>query len=151
MSGIGDALTRIVELQELAVPNAAAKPFGVYTSPSFPYWTNQVAIQTITRTSSNRALYTYNVTMRLYLGNLTEGYDGDLELKAVDYLESVSAFFEPRSRLQTPTYPLPLDALGQHLVAVLPGRVAQFGEPSAPQLGVLIPLEVPIPIRINRA
>lgn len=143
----------IVPLQEtltkdLLGKETAALPFAAYFQPGFPYWTNQVALQSVERPSGDIRIYVYRITMRLFLGKLTEGYEGDIETDCIDLLHESTAYFEARPRLTLPngTSARYLHSRG---CTVANGEVAIFGNPPTEgggdqKFGVNVRLDVPV-------
>lgn len=139
---------QIALIQAQLAQDAESKAFAKYSQPGFPYWTNQIALQTVERPSADIRIYTYRVTMRLFLGKVTEGYEGDLESDAIDVLDEAAAYFEarPRLTLATGSSPRYLHARGCTLAN---GEVAIFGaapgtEGGDQKFGVTLRLDVPI-------
>lgn len=96
---INDVLARLVLLEGELYPDVPAKPFPAYFQSGYPYITHQAGIQSIERPSSDVRVYVYRVTIRLFRGTFTEGYEGDIQVQCMEDAEQMVSFFEARPRL----------------------------------------------------
>ena len=99
---LADAMTRVVEMQKLALPDTKAafsNPLATY--PNFPFWVN--TLSTITPRTAPTALQQtteYVVRMRLVIGHMKEGYEGTLPDKLWAWTPQVLEYFQARKHLQ---------------------------------------------------
>lgn len=105
MSTLNSLIDRLVIMQREAVPNSHAMNVATDNYPRYPYWTNQAGPSSYENASAHQKKITYQITMRLFAGKLTEGQRGALESTIHDYIGDVFEYFAARPRLQCATAP----------------------------------------------
>ena len=96
---------RDLEIEALAALTSPvtcdAVEYFYHVQEDFPYWTNRISGIAVTGDSEEFDFDTYEVTMRLIVGHITEGYVGDPESTLYLYIPHVKLFFNEREHLQT--------------------------------------------------
>lgn len=144
MSGIGNALARIVVMQVALVANSQAVDVAGYEQATLPYWTNNRALGSVERVSAAIRTLVFNVTMTLHRGELTEGYRVELEEALQDEMENAVVYFEERAYLQTVAQPDRLAVIAGRGCSILRADIR-----AQKHLTAVIVLEVPIVKAIN--
>lgn len=100
-----------------------AVPLFVWAQEAFPYFTNRLGTITVAQDedSEDFDVYTYEVTLRLVIGHVTEGYKGETDTRLQRWIPHLIKFFNERELLQSAAYPLALDALTRARVASCTG------------------------------
>lgn len=143
MPDINALLARVVLLEKaalaaLATPKTAdAVPYFFHTQETFPYFTNRVSGIVVEGDSEDFDVDTYQVTMRLVVGHVTEGYIGEPESNLYTYIPQIQTYFNERDGLvDGTTYTSHMDELHWARVTACSGlRVFQNAGISAQQVG----------------
>lgn len=90
--------------------NAVDRFFHVQAT--YPFFVNRLGAITVDDDSEDFDVYTVNVQMRLLIGHLTEGYNGEVENRLQLYIPQIISYFNSRELLQSATYTEALDDLG---------------------------------------
>lgn len=110
MVDLTDILNRICALEQegmlAASPSVGCKavPRFIYTQEDFPYWTNRVAQMTADDDSQDFRVYEYDITARLVIGHVTQGYRGQNDALLQAWLPHMIQWFDERELLQSTTY-----------------------------------------------
>lgn len=75
-----------------------------HTQSTYPYFVNRLGAITIEGDSEDLDVYTINVQMRLLIGHITEGYEGEVENRLQVYIPQVISYFNERQLLQSIAY-----------------------------------------------
>lgn len=110
-------MDRVAALEEEALfvmtpsvdANAVDRFFHV--QPTYPYFTNRLGQITVDDDGEDYDVYTVNVQMRLLIGQMTEGYDGEVENRLQLYIPQIITYFNERELLQSTTFTSALDDL----------------------------------------
>lgn len=145
MSAIGNALARIVEMQETLIAGSQAVRVALYSQPGEPFWTNNVSIERVEDSGASIITIIYNVTMVLQRGKLTEQFDTEQEADLQDEIESAAVYFAERRYLQTATVTTRLPEIAGRGCTLLS---AALRAPADTLNGVIV-LSVPIVKAIN--
>lgn len=110
MGYLHDLLLRIceVEIEAMSPVKVDAKPFFPYSQEAFPYFYNQLAEGTYSQENGMDYVFqTRRVNAYLVIAHLTEGYRGDAQEKADDYIPKVIEGFTSMkgSMLVSDAYP----------------------------------------------
>ena len=98
-----EAVGRIVAMEKLVVPNAVtAVPYIAYVQDTFPYWTNGMGRTPAPDGPDDATRYDLTVTMRLVIGHLTAGYEGENQEAAWVIAPTVLRYFRRYRFLQLP-------------------------------------------------
>ncbi len=115
-----------------------AKEYLYHVQEEFPYWTNRISGIAVAGDSEELDVDTYEVTMRLIVGHITEGYVGDPESTLYLYIPHVKLFFNEHEMLQTTSgdYDTAMTSLWNARIGNSPGlRVYTDAGISAQQVG----------------
>jgi hypothetical protein len=151
-SYLSDLMSRAAAVCELAVPGAVAKPFALYEQAAFPYFTLRIGETTFADMDEDRETRTYTVVIRLVIGHVTEGYEGDLETALYDYIVAVEDAFANRRGLQSPTYSAGMRYLNPRVTRLTRStglRVFQNIGIDAQQVGVEFTLVAPVTVGVQ--
>lgn len=103
---LSDVLSRLAVLQESLLTDSVAAPYQTYIQAGQPYWTNAASLTGAVKKSDAIVVFTFQITQRLYFGNLGQRYDGKLELALAGVLYDLVVYLAQHPRLaQLPTYP----------------------------------------------
>ena len=110
-SPIAEVKPRLVEIQIEVMASLAvtcdAKPYFNHTQEAFPYWTNRTGPVVTESDIEDFEEDTYSFIMRLVIGHLTEGYDGEVEVNLDTWIPVIIKYFNEREWLNTETtYPV---------------------------------------------
>lgn len=112
-----DMVDRVVAL-ERACMRALNTPVNVDATKQFfrPYtgtvlFTNRLAPLTIESESEDIDLITIDLKMRLIIGHITQGYEGDNEANLYTYIPHVLEYFNERPLLVDTAFPTHIDHL----------------------------------------
>lgn len=104
-----------IEIEALAgmtpAVTADAKAFMLHTQEAFPYFVHRVGNLNIDYDSHDFDTYEVEVTARLVVGHMTEGYHGQPESVLYSYIPVVIEAINARELLQSAAYPTALDGL----------------------------------------
>lgn len=100
-------LQRVSDLQKAAL-NFDSVPFFIYTQGTLPYWTNRVGPITVGGDSEDFDLHTYDILMRLIIGHVTEGVQGERESDLYSYIPRIIDYFNSRALLMDDTFTVEL-------------------------------------------
>lgn len=95
-----DLLTRLVLMQQAAMPGSDAVPVSVYTQEGTPYWVNHVDGFTVELESENLQIVTYTITMTQVLSATTEGFESEAERQIHAWLPVILQYFGQRRQLK---------------------------------------------------
>jgi len=109
-SPITEVKARLVEIQIEVMTSLGedcdAKAYFNHTQEDFPYWTNRIGPITTESEIEDFEDDTYTFIMRLVIGHLTEGYDGEVEVNLDTWIPVIIKYFNEREWLNTETtYP----------------------------------------------
>ena len=107
------ALTPAVEA------NAVDRFFHVQAT--YPFFVNRLGAMTIDDDSEDLDLYVVNVQMRLLIGKITEGYDGEVENRLQLYIPQVINYVNSRELMQSLTYPTALEDITRARIVACTG------------------------------
>lgn len=144
-----EALTTLVGTQIDSVPYF---PYG--GQEAFPYWTNRLGTANYTQdeTGMDNLHIDRQIIMRLLVGNVTEGYEGELQERLNEFIGDFVPYInrQGNAMLQTTTYPVPMQYLEQPLRLVSDSGVVvvQFGGAGKLQLGIEFVIELNLTIRV---
>lgn len=151
MSEISDVLDRVVAMQKEALPGSDSKPFWPYQQETFPYWTNRLGSTAIgDRQAGNSGAEdieqrSYTVLMRLVVGHITSGYEGERQDELYEWIVDIEDFFMENPMLTSALFPTEPDFLAyeseltSHTGLVIFANAGVFAQ----QLGVEFSLTVP--------
>lgn len=100
---------------------AEATDHFFYVQGSTPYFVNRLGEIVVEGDSEDFDLYTYDVVMRLIIGQITQGYQGEPENQLQTYIPQIIRYFNERELLQSVTYPTGLDNLHRARVVACSG------------------------------
>lgn len=104
-----------IEIEALAAMTPAvtadAKAYMLHTQEAFPYFMHRVGTMSIESDSHDFDVYEVEVTARLVVGHMTEGYHGQPESVLYSYIPVVIESINARELLQSAAYPTALDGL----------------------------------------
>lgn len=89
MSDHTDLMARIVAMEKEAYTGSDAVGYLIHQQETFPYWVNALGPATYAGDSEDIAIVSREVTLRLIVANLTEGYDGQAEKHLLDNLDAI--------------------------------------------------------------
>lgn len=96
-----DAITRICEMQKRVIPESnQALPYPVFDQLVLPYWENSPGPTPEPDDPHDITRWVMVVSMRLVVGYITEGYQGDVAGKAWGYIPTVVRYFRRYNRLK---------------------------------------------------
>jgi hypothetical protein len=98
-SELDNMLARLVEMQEDVVVSDAV-PVSLYVQEGGYYWTNTVTGFTVQLVSEELQVITYQITMRLVLATVTEGFLTEAEQKLHKVLPPIILYFSQRRQLK---------------------------------------------------
>lgn len=113
-SYLNELLARCAALEKEALDSISvvsdAKSFFFHTQESFPYFTNRIDSVPVAgfiegQETEDDLTRIVDITARLVVAHLTEGYDGEPEQKLYEYLPVVEAYINAREMLQSAAYP----------------------------------------------
>lgn len=84
-----DIKKRCGAIQEAAISGSTAMPYFMSHGATFPYWTNRLGPASTDWDSDQMNNETRTVLMRLVIGHVTSGYDGQNEDLLGDYIDAV--------------------------------------------------------------
>jgi hypothetical protein len=87
--------------------NAVDRFFHVQAT--YPFFVNRLGAITVDDDSEDLDVYVVNVQMRLLIGKITEGYEGEVENRLQVYIPQIITYFNERELLQSMTYADALD------------------------------------------
>lgn len=94
-----ECMARITRMQELAT-NVPAIDYVDDVGGRWPIWMNVFGGHVRDNTASGQYTYTFTIGMRLVIGSVTSGYDGQVQRAAMyDYLPKAIAYFEEHKSL----------------------------------------------------
>lgn len=97
---LGALMDRLVEMEKESITSLAdgvdAVSYFPYEQESFPYWTNRIRGMVPGYLAQDTAHYPFQIAARLVIGHLTEGYKGEVQTKAYDYIPAVTSYFKDR-------------------------------------------------------
>ncbi len=152
-STLSQAMTRIAELQKDALNTLTggkvdAVAFFPYAQEDFPYFVNWLSgDDEDEEVSEDIVLDRYVVTMRLVVGHLTEGYEGEVALDIYEYIPAIKAAFATNSFLKSTDSPTDLDSIapeGVNITGSTGLRAFVNAGLNVTQIGVDFTLELPI-------
>ena len=111
MADLQALLARVCDLEKAATSIGDAWPFLFISQGTTPYWVNFIRGPQVDDDSEGYDVYTYDVLMRLIIGHVTEGADGEPEGDLYTYIPQVIEYFRARPLLIDDTYTTELDAL----------------------------------------
>lgn len=115
---------------------ADAKPYFLHTQEAFPYFTNRMGGDSVGSDSHDFDRDEITVIMRLVIGHVTEGYQGEPETNLYTWMPQVKEYINERELLQSNTYPTAMISLLDARVTGHNGfRVFQNTGLSATQVG----------------
>ena len=155
-----EILARVSEMQIDALNTLA--PSGVDSKPYFPYrgqedypfWINRLGTATYTNEEYGMDLLhiTRQISMRLVVGNVTSGYDGELQTRLNGFIGAFVPYISQKSYawLQTDTYPVPMQYLDQEIRIVSDTGIILFnnGGTENLQLGIEFVVELELTIKV---
>lgn len=109
----------LAALSPSVVANAVDRFFHV--QPTYPYFVNRLGAMTIDDDSEDLDVYAVIVKMRLIIGHVTEGYEGEVENRLQLYIPQVITYFNERELLQSGTYTAALDDLTRARIVACTG------------------------------
>lgn len=131
-----------------------AKTFWPYQQESFPYMFNRISAHEVVRDASDTynisediVADVYTVAMRLVVGHLTEGYEGERQEDIYEFIPLLLDFFDENQLLTTTASPTPLDFIAANGAIITGGTgLSAFSNSGvgAMQLGWELNLELPI-------
>lgn len=131
---------------------ADAKPYFLHTQEAFPYFTNRIGGDEIDSDSQDFDRDTITVTMRLVIGHVTEGYQGEPETNLYTWMPVIKEYFNERELLQSAAYPTAMTSLIEARVTGHNGfRVFQNTGLSANQVGTEFTLTCQMDESIDQA
>ena len=92
-----------------------------HTQAAYPYFVNRLGAISIDADSEDFDVYTVNVQMRLLIGHITEGYEGEVENRLQLYIPQVITYFNEHEELQSATYTAALVDLDRARVVACTG------------------------------
>lgn len=93
---------------------ADGKPY-LYVHDRTPYFCTRISSSEMNSESEEINANLYTVELRLIMGKVTEGYDGEIQGKLYRYMPTITAFLQKRIFLQSATYTTrPADLLGAY-------------------------------------
>ena len=155
MSYLTEILDRVVAIQLEAFTalsvTADAVPYFFYTGEAFPYVTNRIndiGVEGYIPGQEAEDIDQNNVfvTMRLIVGHITSGVDGERESDLYEFLPTLKTYFQEREMLQSAAYPLEMDGLlGGARIVPTGGGLRAFQNAGIPviQVGAELTLRVP--------
>lgn len=146
------AALEIEALNSISVAVDAVDRF-FYTQGSYPYFVNRLGTIAVDDDGEDLDVYVVEVRMRLIIGHLTEGYDGEIENVLQQYIPVVIEWFNERELLQSAAYPLALDDLdgGARVTGCLGFAVFQQSGIGTAQVGTEFTLRCPFREYIEQA
>lgn len=133
------AALEVEALAEISV-TADAVPRFIHSQESFPYFINRIGNVPIASDSQDFDTVTIPVEMRLIVGNLTAGYDGEMETRLYTYIPQVKRYFHERELLTSATYTTPMTDLTQARIGSITGTVVFQGSEGSQRIGALFNL-----------
>jgi hypothetical protein len=129
-----------------------AKPFFIHTQEAFPYFVNRISNDDVTFDSEDFDRDTETVIMRLVIGHITEGYEGQPESVLYNLLPAIKLYFNQHELLQSAAYPTAMVGLLEARVGSHTGfRIFQNTGISANQVGSEITLTCQLDETISQA
>ena len=123
-----------------------------HVQATYPFFVNRLGAMTIDGDSEDLDLYVVNVQMRLLIGKLTEGYEGEVENRLQLYIPQVITYMNERELLQSTTYPDALDDITRARVVACTGfAVFQQSGVQASLVGAEFTLRVELEEAITQA
>jgi hypothetical protein len=153
---LSQAMTRIADMQIEALAGvtidgssveADAVPYFPYQQEAAPYFSNRITNHEVTYESDDIVTDTFTITMRLVIGHLEEGYDGELASDMYEYIPAVIAFFDSNPFLTSTNYPAELDYIEPEDVTItVSSGINAFlnSGVGSIQIGTEFTLEVPL-------
>ena len=106
-SPVAEVLARVVEIQIEVMGDLGetcdAKAYFNHTQEGFPYWTNRMGPVVTESEIEDFEEDTYIFIMRLVIGHLTEGYEGEVEANLATWIPTIITYFNEREWLNTET------------------------------------------------
>lgn len=142
-------MDRLLEMEKEAVASvqtADGVTYFPYEQEAFPYWTNRITGITPAYLAQDIAQYPLRIAGRLVLGHLTEGYQGELLIRAYDFMEAVLSYFKDRPGMNSTAHSTQMDDIFTDLeIADIVGPAAfQNGGIGAVQVGIDFIFTLPI-------
>jgi len=155
-----EILARISELEREALSTLVgtqvdSKPYFPYRGQeAYPFWINRLGTATYTNDDYGMDMIhiTRQVIMRLVVGNITEGYDGELQEKFNEFVGDFIPYIhqKPNAWLQTTSYPTPMQYLDQELRLISDTGVIIFSNNGVGtlQMGIEFVVELELTIKV---
>lgn len=154
-------MLRIASMEKQALKDmtpsvtADAVAFFPYEQEVPPYFVNwlsgyreRLSIDDLDEDSSEDIVVDwFTVTIRLVIGHLTEGYQGEVALNLYDYIPAITQYFRTHPYLTSDDYTTPLDMIGPLSLTIPDGtglRVFSNAGISSQQVGTEFTLQIPI-------
>jgi len=150
---LADAFERIAAIERIAVPETKATRSYLNANLSvYPHWLNFLGSVTTPVPDSGTELVKieFTIRMRLIVGKMTEGYDGEIEGRLVEWIPATIEAFRARTQLQSSSFPRPPDDLDPRGIELRTIRgLAAFQDTTALYVGTEFDLIVPFIRRID--
>lgn len=110
-----DALMeRLIEMEKESIDALVdntpdAVKYFPYEQEAFPYWNNRITVFDRINLSQDIVIYAFDITARLVIGHLTEGYRSEIYEDAYDYIASVLDYFADRALMNSNTNDTPME------------------------------------------
>jgi hypothetical protein len=155
-----EILARIAEMEREALFSLVgtvvdSKPYFPYKGQeAFPFWINRLATATYTNEGygMDNLHITRQISMRLVVGNITEGYDGELQTAFNEFVGAFVPYISQKANayLKTATYPTNMQYLEQELRLVSDTGVIIFSNNGVGtmQMGVEFVVELELTIKV---
>lgn len=157
---LSQALSRIADMQVSALAGmtpsvkADAVPYYPYEQEAYPYFTNRLlGYRAVTSddeegmVAEDVAYDEYIIAMRLVMGHLKEGYEGDLPENLYEYVPVLIDYFDDHQLLTSTTYLTELNFVeprGVLITGASPYGAFQNAGTINTQLGIEFSLRLPL-------
>ena len=92
---------------------ADAYEYFLHVQSVYPYFINRVGAWEIDPDSEDFDIYNHTLIMRLVIGHITSGYEGEHDGNLQLYIPHITTYFNQRELLQSAAYPTRPDDLTQ--------------------------------------
>jgi len=129
MTSPGDVLDRLKVIEEAIIADSFAADFLSYVQDGTPYWTNQLSLVGGGDYGTEMFQTEWQVTVRLFTGNIGQRYDGELEQDTWNYVYNFITHLVKNKRFELPIQSLgPLDDIDPQGLTLSRGAVSAGGE-----------------------